>query len=247
MSITGAVDGEPHKVGVAISDVIAGLYATNAIQAALRHSEQTGEGQYIDIALLDTQIAALVNIASNYLVSGDNPPRLGNQHPNIVPYQTFRASDKDFVAAVGNNSQFALLCNLINRPELAANPRFITNPMRVKNRDALIDILQEAFKTRTADEWVESLLAIGVPAGPINDVGTILDDPHIQQRDLIQQTTLDNGETLRFVASPLKLSQTPTETRLPPPALGQHAAEILRDILNLDDQTIAAYRADGII
>jgi formyl-CoA transferase len=247
MSITGAVDGEPHKVGVAISDVIAGLYATNAIQAALRHSEQTGEGQYIDIALLDAQIAALVNIASNYLVSGDNPPRFGNQHPNIVPYQTFRASDKDFVVAVGNDRQFALLCNLIDRSELAADPRFITNPMRVKNRDELIDLLQEAFKTRTADQWVDSLLTIGVPAGPINDVGTILDDPHIQQRELIQQTTLDNGETLRFVASPLKLSQTPTETRLPPPSLGQHTAEILRDILNLDEKTIAAYRADGVI
>jgi crotonobetainyl-CoA:carnitine CoA-transferase CaiB-like acyl-CoA transferase len=247
MSITGEPDGAPQKVGVALADVIAGLNAANAIQAALRHAEQTGEGQYIDIALLDTQIAALVNIASNYLVSGMNPTRLGSQHPNIVPYQTFRAADGDFVLAVGNDQQFRQLCHLIDQPELAQDERYATNPARVQHRAALIRCLEAIFTTRRAAEWVERLLQSGIPAGPINDIATIMNDPHIESRGLIQEMPLTNGDHFRFVGSPLHLSQTPPTVRLPPPLLGQHTDEVLRDLLGMDDDGIAACRAEGII
>ncbi len=247
MSITGPADGEPHKVGVAISDVIAGLYAVHAIQAALRHAERTGEGQYIDISLLDTQIAALVNIASNHLVSGQTPPRLGNLHPNIVPYQIFRASDGDFVLAVGNDRQFGLLCKLIERPDLSPDPRFSTNPARVDNRDELVLMLQSIFEQKSRDEWITALLDVGIPAGPIHDVATAVNDPHIQARGLVQEATLFDDTQLRFVGSPVKLSATPATVRYPPPALGQHTDEILREIVKLDDDTIVAYHEQGIV
>ena len=190
MSITGPADGEPHKVGVAIADVIAGLFAANAIQAALRHSEQTGTGQYIDIALLETQIAALVNIAGNYLAAGDVPPRLGNQHPNIVPYQTFEAADKPFVLAVGNDGQFKALCELIERPEWAADVRFATNPARVEHREVLVGLLAPIFRERAAADWVDDLLAAGVPAGPINTVAEGIEDEHVQARGLVETCRL---------------------------------------------------------
>lgn len=179
MSITGPIEGPSYKVGVAISDVIAGLFALSSILAAVRHRENTGQGQYIDIALLDTQIAALVNIASNYLVSGQTPPRYGNQHPNIVPYQTFQASDTEFVVAVGNDRQFAQLCALINRPDLKDDPRYATNPARVQNRETLIPTLQAVFAERPAAEWVAGLLNVGIPSGPINTLPGIMEDPQI--------------------------------------------------------------------
>jgi len=247
MSITGPGDRSPSKVGVAISDVITGLYSAAAIQAALRHSERTGQGQFIDMALLDAQIAALVNITSNYLVSGKTPPRLGNQHPNIVPYQVFQASDSDFVLAVGNDRQFGLLCGLIDRHDLRDHPDYATNPARVENRDALIAILQEIFCERTGNEWVDDLLAQGIPAGPINDVATILNDPHIAARGLVREMTLASGEGLRFVGPPMQLSETPALVRRPPPALGQHTGEVLREFLNLDSTTIAAYQETGVV
>lgn len=247
MSITGPSDGGPYKVGVAISDVITGLFAANALQAALRHAERTGVGQYVDTALLDSQIAALVNIASNFLVSGETPPRLGNEHPNIVPYQTFTASDRDLVVAVGNDRQFNLLCKLLDRPDLADDPRFATNPARVQHRETLTAILSEYFRQKPAAEWVEALLNAGIPAGPINDIPTILSDPQIAARGLVQHTTLPNGASFDYVTAPLKLSATPPTYRLPPPALGQHTDDILRDLLGIDDATIANYRADGVI
>ena len=247
MSITGPSDGLPYKVGVAISDVIAGLFASNAILSALRHSERTGAGQYIDIALLDTQIAALVNIASNFLVSGETPPRLGNSHPNIVPYQTFRAADGEFVLAVGNDGQFRQLCQLIGREDLSTDERFATNPARVDNRDSLVPILQAAFEQRSCSSWIDELLQAGIPSGPINDVGQALQDPHVQARNLVQETTLANDALLRFVGSPLKLSETPPQMRYPPPALGQHTEEILHEMLGFDTATIAQYRANGVV
>jgi formyl-CoA transferase len=247
MSITGPAEGPPFKVGVAISDIITGLFAVTAIQAALRHSERTGIGQYIDISLLDSQIAALVNIASNYLVSNEVPQRYGNEHPSIAPYQIFTAADKDFVVNVGNDRQFQLLCNLIDRPDLKADPRFATNPARVEHRALLIPVLEAIFRTRTATEWVDMFSQAGIPSGPINDVPTMLNDPHIQARGLVQQTTLANGEHLNFVGSPLQMSETPPEVRRPPPALGQHTGEILRDMLDFDDETLARYRADKVI
>jgi crotonobetainyl-CoA:carnitine CoA-transferase CaiB-like acyl-CoA transferase len=240
MSITGPADGAPHKVGVAISDVVAGLYAANAIQAALRHSERTGQGQHIDISLLDTQIAALVNIASNYLASGQTPPRLGNLHPNIVPYQTFEASDGAFVLAVGNDRQFAALCKVIEREEWLDDPRFATNPARVENREALVPLLAAIFEQRPREVWIETLLGAGVPAGPINDVAVALNDPHTRARGLV-----DDAQP--FVRSPLKMPATPPEVRSAPPALGAHTDEVLRDVLGLDDDRIRALRESGAI
>lgn len=247
MSITGEKEGDPHKVGVAISDVIAGLFAGNAILAALRHAESTGQGQHIDIALLDTQIAALVNIVSNYLVSGENPPRYGNQHQNIVPYQTFSASDKDFVLAVGNDRQFRLLAHLIQLPDLPQDDRFSTNPARVKNRDSLIPILQTAFKSKSADEWVTLLLDAGIPAGTINTVEDALAMPHITQRNLVHEIPLATGEILKMIGSPLKLSETPPEIHSPPPQLGQHTESILSSLLNLSPSQIQNLRDKDII
>lgn len=247
MSITGPTDGQPHKVGVAISDVIAGLFAANAIQAALLHSQRTGQGQSIDISLLDTQIAALVNIASNYLVSGDTPPRLGNLHPNIVPYQTFRAADGEFVLAVGNDGQFQRLCDLLEHPELAGDERYATNPARVANRDALVATLEELFVQQPRQQWIDRLLAAGIPAGPINDVAEALNDPHVQARGLVQQIDLHNGSLLKFVGSPLKLSATPPSVRNAPPTLGQHTDAILREVLGYDDAAIQRAREAGAL
>jgi crotonobetainyl-CoA:carnitine CoA-transferase CaiB-like acyl-CoA transferase len=247
MSITGAVDGDPVKVGVAIADVIAGLSTATAVQAALRHAERTGNGQHIDIALLDTQIAALVNIASNYLVSGENPSRYGNQHQNIVPYQTFAAADKKFVLAVGNDRQFRLMCHLIQAPDLAEDSRFKDNPSRVAHRDELVNLLSDYFVQRPAAEWVDLLLDAGIPAGPINTVEEALNDPHIQSRGMIQQTELSSGEMLRYVASPLNLSQTPPQYHTPPPAHGEHTAHILKAHLSLSDDDIHRLRETGVI
>lgn len=242
MSITGEKAGEPSKVGVAIADVVAGLFAATSILAALRHAEQTGEGQHLDVALLDTQIAALVNIASNALVSGKTPARYGNAHASIVPYQTFRAADGEFALAVGNDRQFAQLCHLIAHPEWAADPRFSTNPARVQNRDTLIDLLNRVFAARPAAAWVADALDLGIPAGTLNTVAQILDDPHVQARGLIRE--IDN---LRLVGPPVGFSATPPTVRTPPPDLGQHSAEILRQRLGLSDDQIAAHRANGVI
>jgi len=247
MSITGEKEGEPHKVGVAISDVIAGLFAGNAILSALRHAEKTGQGQHIDIALLDTQIAALVNIVSNYLVSGENPPRYGNQHQNIVPYQTFSASDKDFVLAVGNDRQFRLLAHLIQLPDLPQDDRFSTNPARVNNRDSLIPILQTAFKAKSADEWVTLLLDAGIPAGAINTVEDALSMPHVTERELVHEVPLSTGEILKMIGSPLKLSETPPEIHSAPPQLGQHTDTVLTNLLDFSPAKIQKLRSSGVI
>jgi formyl-CoA transferase len=244
MSITGPEDGPPYKIGVAISDVIAGLFACTSILAAVRHSERTGQGQHLDISLLDTQIAALVNVASNYLVSGQAPLRYGNQHPNIVPYQTFRASDGEFVLACGSDGQFAQLCALLDRPDLSHDPRYTTNPARVENRAALIPILQTAFASRPAAEWVEELLAVGIPAGPINDLPAILNDPHIQDRGLVFES---DDHRLRLIGPPAQFSETPPHVRALPPKLGEHTEEVLREMLGLNEETLTKYRKARVI
>jgi crotonobetainyl-CoA:carnitine CoA-transferase CaiB-like acyl-CoA transferase len=214
--------------------------------AALRHAERTGQGQQVDISLLDTSIAALVNVASNALVSGEAPARYGNAHPSIVPYQTFRAADGVFTLAVGNDRQFAALCNLIERPDLCADPRFSTNPARVGNRAALIAILDEVFVARASAEWVAALLALDIPAGLVNDVPTALNDPQVQARGLVQEIDL-LGDLLRLVGPPVGFSATPATVRTPPPTLGQHTDEVLRDLLGMDVDTIADLRATGAI
>lgn len=247
MSITGAVTGEPQKVGVAISDVTTGLFAASALLAALRHAEHTGEGQYIDMALLDAQVAALVNVASNVLVGGRDAMRWGNQHPNIVPYQTFEASDGDFVLACGNDRQFRALCQIIEQPEWSEDARFATNPARVAHRDVLVSQLTAIFVMHPAAHWVDLLLAAGIPAGPLNSVQDALYDPHVQARGMVQQVRLPNGAEVPLVASPLKLSATPPQTRTPPPLVGQDTDAILRDVLGLDAATVADYRAQGVV
>lgn len=247
MSITGPTDGEPHKVGVAISDVVTGLFAANAIQAALLNRVQSGCGQHIDIALLDSQIAALVNIGSNYLVSGNTPSRLGNAHPNIVPYQTFEAANGVFVLAVGNDRQFVALCDAIQQPELATDPRFRTNPARVQHREALISQLGALFKTKTVDEWIGLFLAVGVPVAPVNDVPTALADPHVSAREIVQTVTLSDGTVFDMVGPAPKLSRTNPTITLPPPLLGEHSADILREWLGYDEVTIRQLREQGVL
>ncbi|MCQ3931292.1 MAG: CoA transferase [Chloroflexi bacterium] len=247
MAITGPTDGPPYKVGVAISDVIAGLYAANAIQAALYYRHQTGRGQHVDIALLDTQLAALVNVASNYFVSGQNPPRYGNGHPNIVPYQTFEAADRPFILAVGNDSQFAALCKIIGQPELASDARFVTNSARVKHRTELIALLQAVFIQQSADAWTAALLNAGIPSGPINQIADAFGDPHVQSRQLVQPVTFENGTTVEMAGSPIKLSETSPTIRHAPPFLGQDTAAVLMDWLGLEPAEIADYQRRGVI
>lgn len=247
MAITGEVEGAPMKVGVAVADVFTALFTHGAILSALRHAEHTGQGQHLDAALLDSQIAALVNVASNFLVSGNNPKRYANAHANIVPYQTFSAADGEFVVAVGNDRQYAQLCALLERPDLREDARFATNPARVTNRAALIPLLQAEFSKRSVEAWVDALLALGIPAGPINSVEAALNDPHLLSRGLIGETMLPDGSPLRYVNSPVQLSETPAALRYPPPALGQHTAEVLREVLGMSDERIAVLREQGSV
>ncbi|MBL8146871.1 MAG: CoA transferase [Anaerolineae bacterium] len=246
MSITGPTDGEPYKLGVAISDVIAGLFAAVSMLGALRHAEASGQGQRLDIALFDTSIVALVNVVSNALVSHQPAARYGNAHPSIVPYQPFTASDRAFTVAVGNDRQFAALCRVADHPEWAADPRFATNPARVEHRDALIALLDPVFGQRTAGAWVGELLAAGVPAGPINTVSAVLDDPQVAARGLIHEVDL-LGETLRLVGPAVGFSATPAAIYAPPPLHGQHTDTVLHERLGLSGGEIARLRADGVI
>jgi crotonobetainyl-CoA:carnitine CoA-transferase CaiB-like acyl-CoA transferase len=246
MSITGPADGEPYKVGVAISDVVAGLFAATSILAALRHSERTGQGQHLDIALFDTTIAALVNVVSSALISGDQAARYGNAHANIVPYQLFDAQDRPFALAVGNDRQFEQLCILVGHPEWSADERFQTNPARVAHRDALIAELQRIFARRAADAWTRDLLAFGIPAGPLNDVQTMLADPQVQARALVTEADWF-GQALRMIGPPVGYSVTPAQPAAAPPALGQHTDDILQSLLKLDAAAIRALRSRAVV
>lgn len=244
MAITGEKDGKPHKVGVAVADVFTALFACNAIQAGLRYAEKTGIGQYIDMSLYDSQLAALVNVASNVLVSGKEAGRYGNQHANIVPYQTFAASDGDFVVAVGNDRQFAALCSVVGHPQMAQHPHFSTNPARLKNRDELIHILRQIFITLPVEHWVMSLLAVDVPAGEIYTVQQALHLPHTQQREMVVPMGIDDAH---MVASPMRLSHTPPAVYMPPPRLGEHTDQILMNELGMTDDEIMDLRKRGIV
>ncbi|CAB9516672.1 baiF CoA-transferase family protein DDB_G0269880 [Seminavis robusta] len=253
MSITGQASGEPQKVGVAISDVIAGLFAGNGVLAALYQAEKTGVGQHVDISLLDTQISSLVNIASNYLTTKQVPTRMSNAHPTIVPYQDCTASDGYFVIACGNDGQFAKLASLLEHPEWATDEKFATNPARVRNREELMALLNTEFSKQTATSWVERLLEVGVPAAPINDMGQALNDEHIRARGLVQELTFkDEAQnilgSIEMVGSPLKLSGSSMErVESPPPFVGEHTEEVLRDILSMDELEIASLRDSGVI
>ncbi len=242
MSITGPAEGSSHKVGVAISDVLTGLYASTCILAALRHADLTGRGQWIDLALLDCQIAALVNVAANYLASGQPPGRHGNQHANIVPYQPFQAADGPFMLAVGNDSQFERLCEVMGHPELSQDPRFQQNAARVANRAELLDVLSAGFSRRSRAQWLRELLDAGVPAGPLRTVPEALEDEHSEFRGLVQ--SLDE---FRTVGPPMRLSETPARIHLPPPHLGQHSRPVLRNLLGMNGKEIERLHRAGVI
>ena len=251
MSVTGQPDGMPgagpQKVGVALTDIMTGLYSTVAILAALIHRDRTEEGQHIDSALLDVQIACLANQAMNFLTSGQAPQRMGNAHPNIVPYQDFPTADGYMILAVGNDNQFAKLCAACGHPEWAADDRFATNAARVAHRDALIPLLCETTRTRSTGEWITQLESLAVPCGPINDLAGVFADPQVQHRAIRVDLPHARAGSVPQVASPLRLSVTPVEYRIAPPLLGEHTHQVLRDLLCLDDGTIARLQADKVI
>ncbi len=231
MSVTGRPDGEPgagpQKVGVALTDIMTGLYATIAVQAALAEREKSGLGQHIDLALLDVQIACLANQASNYLAGGLVPRRMGNAHPNIVPYQDFPTADGDIILAVGNDEQFARFCKVADHPDWSADARFATNAQRVANRAVLVPLLRQATVMRTSADWIAALEAAGVPCGPINRIDEVFADPQVQSRGLHITMPHALAGSVPLVANPIRLSGSPVAYQRPPPMLGQHTAEVL--------------------
>ena len=240
MSITGEPDGEPMKMGVAFSDVFAGLHAMIGIQAALYAREKSGKGQHIDISLLDSQVSVLANQALNYLVSGKVPRRLGNEHPNIVPYQTFATKDGHIIMAVGNDRQYAEFCRIIGAPELGSDERYKTNRGRVEHRAELVPALRPFMKARTTAEWTKAFEADAVPCGPINTIDQVFENPQVKARGLLQHLSLPDGRTVPTVASPVVFLQTPTTLSTASPRLGADTAQVLKDVLGLDDAAIAA-------
>ncbi len=251
MSITGEKDtlpgGGPQKVGVAVADILTGLYAGNAIQAALLHRELTGRGQYIDMALLDCQLAAMANQAMNYLVSGKPPGRLGNAHPNIVPYQVFASRDGYLIIAVGNDDQYRRFCRLLDREDLADEPDFQTNRERVRNRERLVTILEPLVRVRGSREWMQLLEEQNIPCGPIYTLDQTFSDPQTVSRQMRVEMDHALAGRVPLVGSPFKLSETPVEYRMPPPLLGEHTDEVLQDVLGLDQDAIGALRSERII
>ncbi len=256
MSVTGERDdlgGGPQKVGVAVADLMTGMYATVGILAALRHTEKTGIGQQVDMALLDTQVAMLANLGANYLVSGKVPGRMGNAHQNIVPYQVFEVANtpdgsKDhIIIAVGNDSQFRKYCEVANVAELGLNPLFALNRDRVKNRAQLVPILETVMRTRSKGDWLAALEAAKVPCGAINNLAEVFADPHIQSRRMVTHWQHPHQSDLPLVSSPIKLSATPVRTDMPPPLLGQHTDEVLRNVLNYPDAKLSELKRDQVI
>jgi crotonobetainyl-CoA:carnitine CoA-transferase CaiB-like acyl-CoA transferase len=251
MSLTGRPDGEqgagPVKVGVALTDILTGLYSTSAILAALAHRDQGGMGQHIDMALLDVQVACLANQAMNYLTTGMPPRRLGNAHPNIVPYQDFPTADGDFILTVGNDSQFRKFAEVAGQPQWADDVRFATNKQRVAHRAELIPLIRQATVFKTTAQWVEALERAGVPCGPINDVSQVFADPQVQARGLRVDLPHALGGTVPQVASPIRLSGTPVEYRRAPPLLGEHTLEVLTGVLGLSDEAVMALREAGVL
>jgi crotonobetainyl-CoA:carnitine CoA-transferase CaiB-like acyl-CoA transferase len=249
MSVTGEKDGEPQRVGVPIADLTAGLWATISINAALRHREVTGEGQQIDISLLDTQISTLSIQGLNYLTSGKVPGLLGNAHPNIVPYQVFPTKDGNVIISVGNDVQFARFCDFIERPELSTDERFATNDMRVRNRDELTEILNDVTRQKPTDYWLEGLDEIKVASGPINRIDQAFANPQVQAREMEIEMAhpAAGGENVKMIGSPIKMSATPVSYRRTPPMLGEHTDEVLGEMLGLDATACDDLRNKGVI
>ncbi len=255
MSVTGpsqreiaddAPGGGPQKVGVAVADLFTGMYATTAILAALRHRDATGQGQAIDMALLDTQVAMLANLGANYLATGVAPKRAGNAHQNIVPYQVFEAADGHMILAVGNDGQFVKFCEVAGCPELAADPRFARNADRVRHREVLVPMLAERMRRHPKAQWLAALEAAKVPCGPINDLAEVFANPQVQARGMTVELPHPLAERVKLVASPMKLSATPVQYRRPPPLLGEHTDAVLAEA-GLDQEEIAALRSAGVL
>ncbi|WP_172148291.1 MULTISPECIES: CaiB/BaiF CoA transferase family protein [Pseudomonas] len=251
MSLTGRADDEagagPVKVGVALTDILTGLYSSAAILAALASRDQTGQGQHIDMALLDVQVACLANQAMNYLTTGVAPRRLGNAHPNIVPYQDFPTADGDIILTVGNDGQFRKFCEVAGLPALAADPRFSTNQARVAHRTELIPLIRQATVFKTTAEWLAALEQAGVPCGPINDLQQVFADPQVQARGLRVELPHPLAGSVPQVASPIRLSATPVQYRNAPPLLGEHTEQVLQQWLGLSLEQIAELRRAGVL
>jgi len=251
MSITGERDdlpgGGPQRVGIPIADIMTGMYATVAICAAIAHREINGAGQHLDLALLDTQVGILANQGMNYLATGVAPGRIGNAHPNIVPYQPFKTRDGDVILACGNDNLFNKFCEVAGCQELAKDARFSTNSKRVENREAITALLADVFAGRTTQDWCDALEAAGVPNGPINNLKQVFEDPQVAARGMKIELDHAVAGKVPLIASPMKFSATKLEFRNPPPVLGQHTDEVLRGVLKLDDAAIAKLRADGIV
>lgn len=247
MSITGEADGAPHKVGVAIVDITAGMFACNGILAALHHRSKTGRGQMVDVALLDSQIGWLANVAHNYFATGETPRRYGNGHANIVPYQTFDAADKPLALAVGNDAQFERLCTLQERPDLWQDGRYQTNAGRVAHRAELVAELAVAFAKRPCAEWLDLLLAAGIPAGPVNDIATILQDPQVAARQMVQPVAHPTLGEVQVLGPVAKLSETPAQVQTAPPLLGVDTTAVLSQRLGLSEDEIGRLRIEYVI
>jgi crotonobetainyl-CoA:carnitine CoA-transferase CaiB-like acyl-CoA transferase len=249
MSITGEPEGAPMKVGVGIADIMTGMHAAVAILAALRHRDATGQGQHIDLALLDTQVSWLCYHALEFLNTGRNPARLGNAHASVVPYEAFATRDGHVILAAGNDRQFAAFCDFAGRAALAADPRFRTNSDRIRNRAALVPAIAEIIAGRTTDEWVEGLGGAGVPCGPINTLDRVFADPQVAEREMVVDMAhpLAGPDGVKLVANPGKLSVTPLDYARPPPTLGEHTAEVLRELLDVAPAELARLAAAGAI
>jgi crotonobetainyl-CoA:carnitine CoA-transferase CaiB-like acyl-CoA transferase len=247
MSLTGEPGGEPMKVGVAITDILTGMYAATAVLAALLHRERSGRGQRIDLALLDVQVAMLANQAESFLVTGRPPPRFGNAHPSIVPYQAFATRDGHIVVAVGNDGQFRRLCEAAGLAGLSDDPRFATNAGRVRNRAELIAILSATIAARGSREWIEALEAATVPCGPINDLAEVFADPQVVHRGLRVEAPHAVAGTVPLVRSPMRLSETPPQIGVGPPALGQHTHEVLTGLLGMSSAEVEGLRARAVV
>jgi crotonobetainyl-CoA:carnitine CoA-transferase CaiB-like acyl-CoA transferase len=248
ISITGEPDRLPSKVPVAINDIMTGMYTAVALLSALRHRDRTGEGQQIDVGLLDVQVSWLANVASNYLIGGKIPQRLGTAHPNTVPYQVFPTEDGFIIIAANNDGQFERFCRAAGATELLDDPRFASNALRSENRDALIPLVESIARTRTTAAWMEILESGGVPCAPVNTVDQVFADPQVQARGM--QISMEHplaGDEVSLVGSPVKLSGTPVSYRRPPPTLGQHTDEVLRELLDMSDGELAALREQGIV
>jgi formyl-CoA transferase len=247
MWITGERDGTPCKVGVAITDVLTGIYTSGAITSALLWRERTGRGQYLDVSLLDAQVSALANIASNYLVAGQEATRWGTAHESIVPYQVFPTKDRPIAIAVANQKLWVNFCKLVDKQEWMDDPRFESNPKRVENREALLPLIDELFSQKTCDEWMDMLVGASIPCGPVNNMEHLFSDPQVQHRDMVAEVPHPTIGTLRLAGIPVKYSETPGTVRLHPPILGEHTDEVLTDVLGYTPERIASLKEQGAV